>query len=177
MHNIHTIHTYTYKIHTNIFEIHTKLHANTCTYMHFDLGVGQSILYVCACISWAVHMCMYVWCMCMYLCVSVCMCVKYTTCAYALQMSICTPSGGPKCALCATHGHFIRLSRSAILSQAPSEMISVSSTLQRILIRLQQSLKTASWHRLPGVCMCMYPSVCVCIACICMYCVVCVCIP
>ena len=92
-------------------------------------------------------------------------------------MCICTPLGGPKCTLCATHGHFIRLSRSAILSQAPSEMISVSSTLQRILNRLLQSLKTASWHRLQGVCMCMYLYMCVCIACICMYFVVCVCIP
>ena len=96
MHNIHTIYTYTYKIHTNILKIHTKIHANTCTYMHFDLGVGQCISYVCACISWAMHMCMYVCCMCMYLCVSVCMCVKYTTCAYALQMCICTPAGGSK---------------------------------------------------------------------------------
>ena len=97
----------------------------------------------------------------MYLCVSVCMCVKYTTCAYALQMCICTPLEGPKCALCATHEHFIRLSHSAILSQAPSEMISVSSTLQRILNRLQQSMKTASWHEncldcRVYVCACIY---------------------
>ncbi len=123
-----------------------QIHAHTCISHRCQGNPYRMYVHVFACMSWAVHMCMYRCCMCMYLCVSVCMCVKYITCAYSLQMCICTPLGGPKCTLCATHEHFIRLLRLAILSQAPSELISVSSTLQMILNWLQLSMKTASWH-------------------------------
>ena len=138
-----------------------QIHAHTCISHKCQGNPYRMYVHVFACMSWAVHMCMYRCCMCMYLCVSVCMWVKYTTCAYSLQMCICTPSGGPKCTLCATHEHFIRLLRLAILSQAPSELIYVSSTLQRILNRLQQSMKTASWHEncldcRVYVCVCIY---------------------
>ena len=167
MHNIHTIYTHTYKIHTNILKIHTKIHANTCTYMHFDLGVGQSISYVCACISWAMHMCMYdIVCVC--ICVYLFVCVlnillvhMHSKCACALHWGVQSAPFAPPMGM----SYVFRFRQSCLKHPLSWSLYPVHSRGFSIgcsrAWKLPPGTKTASIAE----CMYVYISICMCMSC------------